>query len=311
MPGFPPPPPTISGDFLTISRFLNSPAKIASRLQQLTDIKFVADQILTQKFRSSGGAVSYEVSEPLFNDREIESIAPGSEYPQDATSTGVAAVAAVNKWGTATPLADERIKRTIPMGGAVDWALRKCTNTVTQKIDRLTLAAIASAVTASSDALGDWSDLDEAQMLRDIEVARSKVDDLEMGYELDTMVISNTKYAMLLSDEKIANLRRRESTDNPVYGGQIEIFAGLIVVKTKLANLPGGTDDVWLLDSKNLGGMADETEMDPGYATGPNGTQVKSIREDKVDGWLLQARRITVPVVQEPGAAIRITGTDG
>jgi hypothetical protein len=30
----------------------------------------------------------------------------------------------------------------------------------------------------------------------------------------------------------------------------------------------------------------------------------------KRDGWDLWGRRITVPVVQEPGAAIRITDTD-
>lgn len=309
MPGtYPPQPPTISGDLLTINRFLANPAQIASRLQLLTDIKFIADLLLPQRFRSAGGAVSYEVSEPLFNQRDIESVAPGAEYPRDTPATGTAALANVAKWGTATRLTDERIKRTVPMGGAVDWALRKATNTVTRKIDRLALAAIASAVVATSAAIAHW-DADTAQMLRDIEMAVAKVEDLEMGYNIDTIVMTNTKYALLLSDDKIANLRRRESTDNPVYGGQIDVIAGLKVAVTSLGNMPGGQDDVWLLDSKNLGGMADETELDPGYATGPNGIQVQTIRKADVDAWDLQARRITVPVVQEPGAAIRITNT--
>lgn len=310
MPGsYPPAAPSISGDFITISRFLNSPQKIGSRLQELPDIGFVADQILTQKFRTSGGAVSYEVSEPIFNTRAVTAVAPGAEYPMDSPATGLAALASVNKWGEKTRLTDERIKRTMPMGGAVDWALRKTTNTITQKVDRLALAAIASLVTATSAAIAVWTSLSTAQMLRDIEVARGVVDDLEMGYDLDTLLMSNTKYALLLSDDKIATLRRREATDNPVYGGNIEEVAGLKIVRTKLANMPGGTDDVWLIDSKNLGGMADEVEVDPGYAVGPNGIQVKSIRKDDVDAWDLQARRITVPVVQEPGAAIRITGS--
>ena len=40
-------------------------------------------------------------------------------------------------------------------------------------------------------------------------------------------------------------------------------------------------------------------------------SQVQSIRKPEVDGWDLQGRRITVPVVQEPGAGIRITSTEG
>ncbi|MGV9779716.1 Uma2 family endonuclease, partial [Streptosporangium sp. NPDC003464] len=32
--------------------------------------RFISDQILTQRFRSSGGAVLYEVSEPIFNTRQ-------------------------------------------------------------------------------------------------------------------------------------------------------------------------------------------------------------------------------------------------
>ncbi len=309
MPAYPPAPPSLSGDFITISRFLNSPAKIGSRLQQLSDVKFVADQILTQKFRSAGGAVAYDVSEPLFNTRAVEAVAPGAEYPMDATATGTGAIASVSKWGERTRLTDERVKRTVPMGGAVDWALRKVTNTVIQKIDRLAIAAVASAVTATSGAVGVWDDPDAAEILRDIEVARAKVEDLQLGYVIDTILMSNAKYALVASDPTIASLRRREALDNPVYGAEIEMIAGLKVARTALGNLPGGTDDVWLIDSNNLGGMADEVELDPGYATGPNSTQVKSIRKDEIDAWDLQGRRITVPVVQEPGAAICITGT--
>jgi hypothetical protein len=36
--------------------------------------------------------------------------------------------------------------------------------------------------------------------------------------------------------------------------------------------------------------------------------EVKSIRLDEADCWDLQARRLTVPFVQEPGAGQEITG---
>lgn len=309
MPGsYPPAPPTLAGDLLTIHRLLQSPTQIRRRLRTLADVRFVSDQILTQRFRSSGGAVLYEISEPIFNEREIEAVAPGSEYPRDTPANGEAAMAAVSKWGQATFLSDEKLKRSVYMGSEVDRSLRKVVNTIVRKVDRITLSAVASAVTATSPAIDGWEGNDAA-MLRDIELAKAAIIDLDMGYVADTILMSTVKYANLVSDDKIATLRRRETTDNPVYSGQIEVIAGLTVVTSSSGNLP--TDDVWILDSKQLGGMADESEVDPGYTVAEMGIQVQNERVAKRDGWDLWGRRLTVPVVQEPGAAIRITGTDG
>ena len=68
------------------------------------------------------------------------------------------------------------------------------------------------------------------------------------------------------------------------------------------------TDDAILVDRDQLGGMADEKITSPGYV-GYDGLEVKSIRKDERDMYTVQARRITVPVVLEPNAGIRITGT--
>jgi hypothetical protein len=64
----------------------------------------------------------------------------------------------------------------------------------------------------------------------------------------------------------------------------------------------------YVLDSTQLGGMADELDGAPGYAVSDLAVQVKAIREDKTDSWDLQGRRKTVPVVQETGAGQEITG---
>jgi hypothetical protein len=78
-------------------------------------------------------------------------------------------------------------------------------------------------------------------------------------------------------------------------------------VFTSVGNLP--SDDVWVLDSKLLGGMADEVNNDPGYTTIDKNIQVQSERIAGRDGWNLWARRLTVPIVQEPAAGVKITGT--
>ena len=186
---YPPAPASLAGDLLTIHRLLQSPALIRRRLQTLSDMRFVADQILTQRFRTTGGAVLYEVSEPLFNEREIEAVAPGAEYPRDTPGTGEAATAAVSKWGQAVYLSDEAIKRNLYGGSEVDRALRKVVNTVIRKVDRVTIAAVASAVTQTQGASAGWEG-SSATMLRDIELAKAQVADLDMGYMTDTIMMS-------------------------------------------------------------------------------------------------------------------------
>lgn len=305
-PSYPPTPATISGELVTISRFLASPTLIGRRLRDIGDLRFVSDQILTQKFRSSGGAVMYEVSEPFLNTRPVKAVAPGSEYPRDTPAQGTAALAQVSKWGEAFFISDERIKRSVYAGDEVDRQLLKAVNTVANKIEGLAMAQISTSVTATIPAAATWSN-SSASIFRDVELAAAQVTDLNMGYNPDTLLMSTGKYALLMSDPIIANLRRRESTDNPIYGGEIERIGKFKVVHTSAGNLP--SNDVWAIDSRQLGGMADEVNQDPGYATGQFNIQVQTQRKPERDGWDLWARRLTVPIVTEPGAGVRITGT--
>lgn len=303
---FPPAGASLSGDLLTVHRTLQSPTLIQRRLQTITDLRFVSDQILTQRFRSAGGSVLYEVSEPIMSSRAIESVAPGAEYPLSATPDGTAALAAVLNWGQATLITDAEIKRTVPMGDAVDRKLRKLINSVIAKIDSITISAIGSAITATGAAGAAW-DATTTNILRDLEKAKAAIIDLNMGYNPDTVLMSSTKYAEMASDPAVATLRRREDPGNPIYSGKIDIIDDLKVLTTSSANLP--SDDVWVFDSAQLGGMADEMDVDPGYTVSELGVQVQTQRIPERDSFRMWARRITVPVIQEPGAGYKITGT--
>ena len=307
MPTFPPAAPSLSGDLLTIHRLLQSPTQVQRRLRTFTDLRFVSDQILTQRFRTSGGAVMYEVSEPITNARAAESVGAGSEYPHANIGAGTAALAAVQKWGQAVILTDEEVKRSVYAGAALDRALRKVVNTIISKVDAITISAIGSAVTKTVDATTAW-DAASPTILRNLEKARAAIIDENQGYNPDTILMSSTKYALVASDDKVASLRRRETTGNPIYGGAIDVIDGLTVITTSSANLP--SDDVWVLDSTQLGGMADEAEVDPGYTVGDMAVQVQSERLPRRDSWDLWGRRLTVPVIQEPNAARKITGTN-
>jgi hypothetical protein len=306
MPSYPPAPPTISGDLVSISRFLQSPTQLSRALRSIMNLRFVSDQILTGRYKTSGGAILYELSEPILNTRAVTGVAPGSEYPADTTATGTAALAAVTKWGEKVFLSDERVKRSVYAGNEIGRTLQKAVNSVVNKIEGVTTAVVGSAITQTSAASAAWSN-SSATIFRDVEKAAATVIDLNQGYTPDTILMSTSKYALMVSDDKIATLRRREATDNPIYGGDMETIGKFKVVYTSVGNLP--SDDVWLFDSTQLGGMADETNADPGYTTIDRNIQVQTERVPGRDGWWMWARRLTVPIVQEPAAGIKITST--
>jgi hypothetical protein len=304
MPGtFPAAAPTLSGDTLSISRFLQSPTAIARRLRDYRDLRFVSDQLLTQRFRSQGGAVLYEQTEPFVSDRTVEAVGAGSEYPYANLPTGTAAVAAIQKWGQKVLLTDEEIARNVYAGAALDRQLRKVVNSIISQVDSITMSAIGTAL-ADTATLGKW-DVASPKILNDILNAKRIIQARNLGYKPDTIVVSDLGYMSMMVDTVISNLWRRETTDNPVYTGEVQQIAGMTIVVTP--NLPVPTS-CFVLDSTSLGGMADEVDGAPGYAVADLAVQIKSIRKDENDAWDLQGRRKTVPVVQEAGAGQEITG---
>ena len=306
MPGsFPAAAPVLTGDSLAISRFLQNPAAIQRRLRTFRELRFVADQLLTGRFRSQGGAVLYEMSEPIVNERAVTAVSAGSEYPYANLGTGTAGLAAIAKWGQKVLLTDEEIARNAYAGAAVDRALQKVVNSVIKQVDLIAMSAIGSAITATAGTAGIWDTLASAKPLQDILQAVQAIEDLNLGYKPDTLVVSPKAYTFLMLNDAIAQMRKRETTDNPVYTGQIETVAGLKVLKTP--NLPV-TTTAYVIDSTQLGGMADEIDGSPGYAVADLAVQTKAIRKEELDAWDLQGRRKTVPVVQEPGAGFEITG---
>lgn len=307
MPGtYPAGAPTLSGDTLSISRFLQSPQAINRRLRDFNDLRFVSDQLLTQRFRSQGGAVLYEQSEPFVSDRTAESVGPGSEYPYANLPPGTAAVAAIQKWGQKVLLTDEEIARNAYAGAAVDRAMQKVVNSIISQVDSITMSALASAVTQTFNVTGTgggvWTGATPT-ILRDIFRARAVVMALNLGYNVDTLVVNDVQYAYMLTDVGISNLLRREDTNNPVYSGQLQKLGNLNLIISP--NLPSQT--AYMLDSQQLGGMADEVDGAPGYSVSDLAVQIKAIRKDDADAWDLQGRRKTVPVIQEPGAAVKLT----
>lgn len=305
---YPPSPVTISGDVETINRFLQSPTLVARRLRTLVEQRFIGDYLLQGRSTPQGGAIVYEQTESIYTDRAVGSVSPGSEYPITTVSTGPAQVAKVTKYGQDTMVTDEAIAR---MGfSPVDRALLKLGNTLVKAADSTILALIASAVTQTQAAAVAWSTAGapgvsgSSFILRDVLKAKATILALNQGYNPDTLVVDDITYAYVASDPTVVQAAQREASNTPVYSGDFPIIGGLRVLPTP--NLPAA--GAWVIDSTMLGGIANEV-LGGGYQSAGMGVESKSMREDEEDQFRLRARRVFVPYVQEPNAAVKITGT--
>jgi hypothetical protein len=300
---YPAAPVSLSGDFETISRFLNSPTLVSRQLRTLAQQRYIADTLLSQRFQVSGGAVLYETGESIFTADNPRAVAPGSEYPLTAAPTGAASVAKTVKWGQDTEITDESIAR--QNMNPVSRALLKLVNQNVKFIDGVALSAIASAVTATAAVAASWNTATASQILTDIAQAKATILALNQGYSPDTVVLSDAAWARAYAAFTSGGFLPREGT-NSVVTGEFPVIDGLRFLPTPNLATAG---TVLILDSTMLGGMADENLGGPGYTgAGPLGVEGKSIREDEKDLYRLRMRRVTVPIITEPAAGYVLTG---
>lgn len=301
--------PATTSDATTIEvhHLMKTPGVIARRLRTVLEQRYIADFLLQGRFTAVGGSILYETGESIFTTDDPAAVTPGAGYPQTPISAGELAAAKTVKWGQDVPITDEAIAR---LGmDPVERAFTKLANRNVEYVDSAALAVIASQVTATYNttaggAPGAWTDGDK--IIAATLEAKAQVMALNEGYDPNTVVLKDAQWAKVISRLISAGLLPREGVGNPVLTGSFPTVLGLTWVATP--NTP--TTNPLLVDNTQLGGMADEDLGGPGYVrSGGIGVEVKSIRQDETDSYLLRARRVTVPVVLEPGAGVFITNT--
>ena len=314
---YPPAPPTLSGDILTISRFLNSPALVQRRLRTIAEARFISDSLLTGRYETSGGALLYEQTESIYTSKPPEAVNAGAEYPRSPAAPGPAALAAVTKWGQDVPITDEHVHRYGRR--AVDVALLKITNYLVRQVDTTCMTLIGAAVPVGNQItqVGSWGTPASSNILLDLTTAAAKIASYDQGYEADTIVTTDLGKARIIADRNIIAGLARESgggvgTATVTATGDIDTVAGMRIFATN--NIPTlSTFFAFVCDSSMLGGLAFERLESPEYAGDPaNGVESWTRRDASAnDQWLVRGRRPVVPVIQEPNAIAAITGTTG
>jgi len=300
---YPPPAPVVDGDHTLIHTLLQSPELIARRLRTIAEQRFIADALLTGRFQAIGGAIQFQQGDSLHTARVPEVVRPLAEYPLTGLELSPTQIAEVQKWGQDVPVSDEAIKRL--KLSPVDRAFLKLVNHMVKRVDAVALATIVSQVTRSSAAAADWSTATAKQIFLDVSKGKAAVVDLNEGFEPDTVVVSTLVWTYAMATFADAGYLPREDRSSPVLTGEFPVIDGMRWLPT--TNSPTPTSAL-LVDSGQLGGMADENLGGPGYVGAIAGVETKSMRKDTTDGYLLRARRVTVPVVLEPDAGYQVTG---
>lgn len=295
--------PALSGDTVTVQRFMQNPTLIKRRVDELAAQTFLADFLFTGRELTTGSAI-YEVSDGVYLAGDPEIVNPGAEYPRILPTSGAAALAVVRKRGADVPLTDEAVGRSGV--NAMEKALRQLTVTIRRDVDDSATIAAATAVTQTQAAKAVWSDLAGRRAWLDIELAKATIEGHKLGYEADTVLVRRSVYPYLA--ESLLAALPREQTNGTLATGRLPVLNGLTVAPADFPISSGV--DVMVVDRKVFGSLAYEKIPSPEYQGDPaTGIETWARRDpDANDQWLIRGRRPIVPIVQEPLAAVEITG---
>lgn len=285
-----------------IHLLLSNPQVIARRVAELSDQRFISDYLLAGRFEARGGGIFYETGEQIFAADSAEAVEPLAEYPLTVLTRGELAAAKTTKTGLGTEFADEAISR---LGqNTVDRGLTRLSNQVIKDVDAIAMAVIASKVT-STIASAAWTTV--GAIVTSLLAAQANREDLALGIAPDVVALTGAQWAKVMGLFATAGVLPRED-GNPLVAGQYpQNLLGFTWVTSPW--LVGS--DPLLVDREQLGGMADEDLGSPDYVRAGEfnvETHIERITPAR-DGYRANARRVTVPVVLEPLAGIKITGT--
>lgn len=299
--------PLTDASVAQLTAFLSSPTSVQRKVDELSVNTFLGDVLFTGRYETNG-ALIYSIGGGAYTNRDPEAVNPGAEYPRAAPTTGTPATARTTKWGQDTPITDENLQ--VQRLSAVNRGLAQVVNSVRRTVDRACLTAAAAAITRTQPAAVAW-DQPGANPWRDIMKAVAQISDDDTdgaaAYDPQTVVVTHALFADL-ADKLISQLPR-ESRDNAVLTGTVAVVAGLRILPAPAGRMPAGIEAL-VLDTDLFGGLGYQRIPSPEYSGDPAmGIETWVRRDpDANDSWLARGRRPVVPIVEEPRAAVKITG---
>jgi hypothetical protein len=298
------------GPTITVEAMLKQPRLLARRLTDLTNKRFVADALLARGTADqvSSGAVLYQRSESIYADDNPSEVMPRAEYPRTGWSETVLA-AAVHKHGLEFPVSDEQKRRNAM--DVIQRGQRKLANSIVRYVDSLVITKILADPDIQTGGGADWTTAN-TDIVAEIATAIAAIQNVEEGYEPDTLVVNPAQNLDLIIDADIRAALPRESTGSTasVLTGRPVPLLGLTQILVTSQMTAG---KALIATSNVLGTIADEAPAaDEGYVQyNPGGNyapiNTKVYRNENVDETIVRAMRLPAVWIAEPKSGYILT----
>lgn len=299
-PTSPPPPPTSAGSVISVDAFLANPTRVTRLINDLTAQRFIADRMLAAGPQVPSGAIVFDqvTGADLFLDTDVEEIRPGGNFPDLTDSAPNPKTAATAKYGGQVTIFRENITRN--RWDVLNRELTKLRNTVIRKTDTVAIAALDASPIQTMVGV-DLTTATSAQIIAMLAAAKGLIDNLDMGYDADLVLVNPLQGDEMVSNE---NLLKILQSDGPGFGGGAPLRTGQLgrildmdVAKTN--RIPAGTMRV--VASGVIGGLSQEEGQ--GVLTNVYATDRSGPKDQHVQAW-----RPIVPYITDPKAAVSVSG---
>jgi hypothetical protein len=286
-------PPAVAGNVITVDLWLRDPTRVQRSIEDITNLRFVADVIFGQGPAIPSGSVIFDQiveQGQIFLAGDVQEIEPGADFPILNALEAGPLVAIARKYGGEVFLTYEDVRR--DRRDKLGRRLTQLRNTIVRKVDRIAMAALRAAPIIQQNASGDWSTA-ATDIVRDIAVAKNAITRLELGYAPDTVLIHDDQELDLLSDKDIRDAMPRERDNSLIKTGNVGRILGLDFIATSQVN----AGEVFVLQRKVAGSISDEVPL---YA--------RPIDEPRQERTYVHGARLPAVYVTDPKAVVRITG---
>lgn len=280
---------------INVADFIANPTRVTRQLdQRLTTIGTIADYAFTAGDANQGAVVYDELlSDSLNFERDVEVIAPGSEFPEVVDVALQERVARVAKYGGKTELTWEAIRRNDQ--AEVSRKLNVLAHLVAKRVNAVAVAAIMNNPNIQKMEVADSWVPTTSDPIGDVFSAKSLVDDADLGYSTDLALINpldSVKY--FLGRKDIRQQFPSNTPDNPVVAGDLGRIADLEWIKS--SRIPRG--NIFILQRGVSGSIRDEE----------GGLKVNTYDDNDRQVRILQSWRSIVPIITDPRSIVQITG---
>lgn len=295
------------GPRLTVNDLVKAPTVIPRRLLNMMNQRFMMDSLLRRGGNAPGGAVMYWPESPLFADGDPAIVEEFGEYPIVGSQEGTPELAYTLRRGMGMLVSEDQRRR-----NQLDRVKRRMTqlrNTFVRSYDKLFFNAIdagATTLAAGSTGAGStgpaWNTSEEvridiAEAIRMITEAQdSSNQDSYLGYIPDTMILHSTMVADLMGNDEFNKIFQGNIADeNLQYVGKLpnKVF-GLNVVHSFWTDPTAA----YVLERGTIGFVSDERPLQ---------AQPMHYDPDR-ETWRSNISRISAVVIDNPKAAVKITG---